>query len=76
MVKISKWWYIKLFITCFQSIGEAAFKFSSLTNIVRRKWVFQPSGKLLFSLFIGNQYSTPNVVLQSMCVQNKWETAF
>ena len=31
---------------------------------------------LLLSLFIINQYCTSKVMLQKMCVQNKWEAAF
>ena len=31
---------------------------------------------LLLSLFIINQYCTSKVMLQKMCVQNKWEVAF
>ena len=41
--------------------GCFLFLFSSIINIARRKCVFKASESLLFSLFIINQYYTPNI---------------
>ena len=54
----------------------------SLINIVClqcsaiKKCVFKARERLLFSLFIINQYCTPNILLQKICVQSNWEAAF
>ena len=40
------------------------------------KRVFKTSKRLLFILFIINQYFTPNVLLQKTCAQSKQEAVF
>ena len=50
--------------------------FSSLIINLCQKSVFKAIGRLLFNLFIINQYCMPNVILQKMCVQSKQEPVF
>ena len=62
VVKISKLWEMKLLKTCAQNKRcLLSVFFSSLINIVRRKCVFKARERLLFSLFIIDQYCTPDV---------------
>ena len=45
-----------------------------MLNVLLRKMC--ANGRLLFSLFIINQYFVPNVLPWKICVRSKWEVAF